>query len=150
MLDMRTITRHWIQKIEKLQEKTIQIIKFLPNNAQVLKEMHRLKIIKLKDFITLQNILVINDYLEEKWLKSFNTIFKQMETNQFHNKGYINAHQLKRHDLKIEKYDGFSILNKCLSDWNLLQNAIKTNFQKIKHLEIKTIVTNHFLEKCTK
>ena len=55
MLDMRTITRRWIQKIEKLQEKTIQIIKFLPNNAQVLKEMHKLKIIKLKDFITLQN-----------------------------------------------------------------------------------------------
>ena len=112
--------------------------------------MHKLKIIKLKYFITLQNILVINDCLEEKRLKSFNTIFKQMETNQFHNKGYINAHQLKRHDSKIEKYDGFSILNKCLSDWNLLQNAIKTNFQKIKHLEIKTIVTNHFLEKCTK
>ena len=75
--------------------------------------MHKLKILKLKDFITLQNILFINDYLEEERLKSFNTIFKQMETNQFHNTRSVNTHQ---RDYKTEKYGHFSILNKCLSD----------------------------------
>ena len=78
--------------------------------------MHKLKILKLKDFITLQNILFINDYLEEERLKSFNTTFKQMETNQFHNTRSVNTHQLKRRDYKTEKYGHFSILNKCLSD----------------------------------
>ena len=112
------------KKIETLQEKAIRIIKFLPNNAPVSKEMHKLRILKLKDFITLQNVLFVYDCLEEERMKSFNTTFKQMETNQFYNTRSFNTHQLKKRDFKTEKYDHFSILSKCLSDWNLLQNVI--------------------------
>ena len=83
------------KKIETLQEKAIRIIKFLPNNAPVSKEMHKLRILKLKDFITLQNILFAYDCLEEKAVKSLNTTFKQMETNQFYNTRSFNTHQLK-------------------------------------------------------
>ena len=66
------------RKIENLEEKAIRITKFLPNNAPVFKEMHKLKILKVKDFITIQNILFINNCLKEERLKSFNTAFKQM------------------------------------------------------------------------
>ena len=133
-----------------MQEKTIRITKFLPNNAPVSKEMHKLRILKLKDFITLQNVLFVYDCVEEERLKSFDTTFKQMETNQFYNRRSFNTHHLKRRDFKTEKYGRFSILRKFLSDWNLLQNALKTNFKKIKCSEIKTLVTNHFLDKYTK
>ena len=74
--------------------------------------MHKSKILKLKDIIALQKIPFINDCLEEERLKSFNTTFKQMETNQFHNTRSINTHQLKRRDFKTEKYGCFSIFNK--------------------------------------
>ena len=84
------------KKIETLQEKAIRIIKFLPNNAPVSKEMHKLRILKLKDFITLQNVLFVYDCLEEERMKSFNTTFKQMETNQFYNTRSFNTHQLKK------------------------------------------------------
>ena len=47
------------KKKEILQEKAIRIINFLPNNAPVSKEMHKLRILKLKDFITLQNVLFV-------------------------------------------------------------------------------------------
>ena len=70
-----------------------------------------------------------------------------METNQFYNTRSFNKHQLKKQDFKTEKYGCFSILSKCLSDWNLLQNDLKTNFKKFKPSEIKTLVTNHFLDK---
>ena len=123
-----------------MQKKAIRIIRFLPNNAPVSKEMHKLRIIKLKYFITLQNILFVYECLEEERMKSFNTTFKQMETNQFYNTRSFNTHQLKRRDFKTEKYGCFSILSKCLSDWNLLQNALKTNFKKINCSEIKTLV----------
>ena len=116
--------------------------------------MHKLRILKLKDFITLQNILFVYDCLEEERMKSFNTTFKQMETNQLYNTRSFNTHQLKKRDFKTEKYGCFSKLSKYLSDWNLLQNALKTNFKKtflkVKHLEIKTLVTNHFFDKYTK
>ena len=66
--------------------------------------------LKLKDFITLQNILFVYDYLEEERMKSFNTTFKQMENNQIYNTRSFNTHQLKRQDFKTEKYGCFSIL----------------------------------------
>ena len=43
-----------------------------------------------------------------------------------------------------------SLLTKFLSDWNLLQHALKTAFKKIKRSEIKTRVRNHFLDKYKK
>ena len=79
-----------------------------------------------------------------------NTTFKQMDTNQFYNKRSFNTNQLKKRDFKTEKYGPFSILSQSLSDWNLLQNDLKTNFKKMKRSEIKTLVTNHFLDKYTK
>ena len=41
------------KKIEKHQEKAIKIIEFLPNDAPITKTMKELKILKLKDSITL-------------------------------------------------------------------------------------------------
>ena len=135
------------KKIETLQEKAIRIIKFLPNNAPVSKEMHKLRILKQKDVIRLQNILFVYGCLEEERMKSFNTTFKRIRLINF---TIQDAYQLKRRDFKAEKYDRFAILKKCLSDWNLLHNALKSNFEKIKRSEIKTLVTNHFLNKYTK
>ena len=68
------------QKIENFQEKA-RIIKFLPNNAPILKEMNKLKILKPKDFITPQSILFINGCLKQERIKSFNTTLKEMEIN---------------------------------------------------------------------
>ena len=138
------------KKIETLQEKAMRIMKFLPNNAPVSKDMHKLKILKLKDFITLQNILLVYDCLGKEKMKSFKTTFKRMKNNQFHITRSFNTHQLKRCDFRTEKYGRFCILSKCLSDWNLLQNALKTNFKKIKRSEIKTLVTNYFIGEYTK
>ena len=133
-------------------EKKLNRVIGLLSKLHILKEMHKLKILKLKDFITLQNMLFVNDYREEERMKrkSFNTTFKQMKTNQFHNTRSINTHQLKRRTFKTEKYDRFSILSKGLSDWNLLHKGLKTNFKKIKRSEIKALVANHLFEKYTK
>ena len=87
--------------------------------------MHKSKVLKLKAFITLQDILFINNCLVEERMKSFNTTFKQKENNQFHYAESINTHQLERLDFKTETYGCFSVMNKCLSASNLLQ---KTNF----------------------
>ena len=64
--------------------------------------------------------------------------------------GPLISQQLKKRNFETEKYGRFSILSKCLSAWNLLQTALQSNFKKIKRLEIKTLITNHFLDKYTK
>ena len=63
------------KKIEKLQEKAIRIISFLPLNATVEKQMYEMNILKLKDFIMLQNIVFVKDYLSENVPGSFNDKF---------------------------------------------------------------------------
>ena len=132
------------KKIEKLQEKAIKIIKFLPNDAP--KTMKELKILKLKDFITLQNILFVKDSLTNEGMTSFNKIFQQSTTTRYQNTRSASSFQLRKRDFKTEKYGRFSIINKCLSDWNQLQKHLKTNFKDIKRSELKTVVTNHLLK----
>ena len=51
------------KKMEKLREKAIRIINFLPLNAPVEKQMYEINIQKEKDFIMLQNILFVNTAL---------------------------------------------------------------------------------------
>ena len=133
------------KNIEKFQEKAIKI-KFLPNDALVMKTMNELKILKLKDIITLQNILFVKNSLTNEGMTSFDKIFQQSTTTRYQNTRSASSFQLRKHDFKTEKYGRFSIINKCLSDWNQLQKHLKTNFKDIKRSELKTIVTNHLLK----
>ena len=133
------------KKIKNPQEKAIKIIKFLTNDAPVTKAMKELKI-SLKDFITIQNILFVKDSLTNKGMTSFNEISQQSRTACYQNTRSASSFQLRKHDFKTEKYGQFSIINKCLSDWNQLRKLLKTNFKDIKRSEIKTIVTNHLLK----
>ena len=70
-------TKQLIKKNRKIKtlEKVIRIINFNAP-AAVLKEMHKLKILKLKDFIKLKNILFINlnDCFDEE-RSNFKTYF---------------------------------------------------------------------------
>ena len=70
-------------KIETLQEKAIRIIKFLPSNAPVSKEMHQLRILKLKDFITLQNVRFVYDCLEEERMKPLTQLLNKLRLINF-------------------------------------------------------------------
>ena len=107
--------------------------------------MKELKI-SLKDFITIQNILFVKDSLTNKGMTSFNEISQQSRTTCYQNTRSASSFQLRKHDFKTEKYGRFSIINKCLSDWNQLQKHLKTYFKDIKPSELKTIVTNHLLK----
>ena len=133
------------KNIEKFQEKAIKI-KFLPNDALVMKTMNELKILKLKDIITLQNILFVKDSLTNEGMTSFDKIFQQSTTTRYQNTRSASSFQLRKGDFKTEKYGRFSIINKCLSDWNQLQKHLKTNFKDIKCSELKTVVTNHLFK----
>ena len=63
------------KKIEKIQEKAIRIINFLPLNAPQLKNRCMKWILKLKDFIMLQNMLLVKDCLSENAPGSCNDKF---------------------------------------------------------------------------
>ena len=67
------------QEIEKLQDKAIRIISFLPKGASVKEAYSTLKILKIWDFISLQNALLVKDVFEEI-PAPFMTYFKKLNT----------------------------------------------------------------------
>ena len=57
--------------------------------------MKKLKILKFKDFITLQNILFVKDLLKNEGMRSLNKIFQQSATAHYQNKKSASSFQLR-------------------------------------------------------
>ena len=66
--------------------------------------MKELKILKLKDFITLKNISFVKDSLTNEGMTSFDKKFQQSTTTHSQNTRSASSFQLKKHDFKTEKY----------------------------------------------
>ena len=79
------------KKIEKLQGKAIRIINFLPLNAPIEKQKYEMNILKLKDFIMLQNILFVKGCLNG----SFNAKFHFSKLPLNHTTRSSSTYQLK-------------------------------------------------------
>ena len=99
------------KKIEKHQEKAIRIVNFLPLNAPVEKQIYEMNILKLKDFIMLQNILFVKDCLSENAPGSFNDKFYSSKVPLNHTTKSSSTYQLKVNNLKSERYGHKSIVN---------------------------------------
>ena len=88
--------------IEKLQEKALRIIHFLPLTAPVEKQMYKINILKLKDFIILENILSVKDCLSENAPGSFNDKFHPSKLPLNHTARSSSSYQLKVNNFKTE------------------------------------------------
>ena len=56
-------------KFKKLQHKALRIINFLPNTAPISETYKNSKILKLSDYISLQNALLVKNSFEKQLLK---------------------------------------------------------------------------------
>ena len=73
------------QEVVKLQNKAIRIINFLPfNSSNINKTYNDLKILKLPDFILLQNSLFMKDCFEKEILNPFFNYFKKSGSQHSH------------------------------------------------------------------
>ena len=92
------------------------IINFLPLNAPVEKQMYEMNILKLKDFIMLQNILLVKECLRENAPGTFNNKFHLSKLPLNHTTRSPSSYQLKVNNFKTERYGRKSIVNKCTLD----------------------------------
>ena len=73
------------QEVVKLQNKAIRIINFLPfNSSNIKKTYNDLKIVKLRDFISLQNSLFVKDCFEKEIPNPFINYFKKSGSQHSH------------------------------------------------------------------
>ena len=80
---MGTISDHF-RKLVKLQEKALRIINFLPDATPLRDIYMNLKVLKLPDYIALQNTLLIKDFFNEDLLKPLYEHFKKLNDQHQH------------------------------------------------------------------
>ena len=107
------------QEVVKLQNKAIRIINFLPfNSSNINKTYNDLKILKLPDFISLQNSLFVKDCFEKEIPNPF--------INYFQNPGSQHSHRTQSafknfafvRKVNTDITEKKSVKYQCIDTWN--------------------------------
>ena len=72
------------RKIEKSQDKALRIINFLPKGTPINNTYENSKILKLQDYISLQNALLVKDCFDEQLPKALINYFNKTNTQHEH------------------------------------------------------------------
>ena len=135
-----------IQMIQKLQNRAIRIINFREFNANPNPLYKNDNILKIQDFVKLQNCLLIHDYLTNSLPNCFDNYFHKLDYM------YLDV-QTRNSNLgcifspirNTIRYGINSITQKSISVWNSVTKTIKTDLSTTSRNKLKKIVTKYFL-----
>ena len=92
-----------INKIQTLQNNALRIITFCPAFRDHVTPIYAAQnILKIKDLISLKNILLIHDYLKNKLPKTFNDYY---ELEQYQDPQYVEAPRLTQIPARFREYE---------------------------------------------
>ena len=104
-----------------------------------------LKILKLSDYISLQNTLFVRDCLKKQIPQAFHSYFKTSNENHSH----LTCGALKQMvDLPVvrtETNGRYSITTKSARSWNYLQSKLDKNLLELKRHIAKKAIIEYFL-----
>ena len=130
-----------------MQRKALRIISFSQFDAHSGPIFKKLKLLKLKDHITLENCLLVYDFLKNKLPNSFDNFF--VTTNQIYSsQKYLRSVEkglLFIPFANTTKYGLNSLQRKCISCWNHFTTQFNCNLQNISRLQLKNKITQYFL-----
>ena len=134
-----------IQKISKLQDKTIRIINFKQKNYPVAELYKNSRILKLSDYIKLLNCMFVRDTLTATQILAFKNYFKKAKESHRHNTRHTSKDTVEIPQPTTETYGRYSIRFQAATTWNNMQNALPINMLS-SYNEIKNNLTNYFYE----
>ena len=133
-------------KIFKLQNRAMRIISFADfhANADPFYKMH--KVLKLSDFITLQNCILVHDFLNNKLPHCFKTYFKPV--SEIHD---INTKASELGCLHVPyfattKYGLNSISRKCIDSWNFFTKKMDLKLLELSRSTLKNKISSYYIE----
>ena len=135
------------KKIETLQNNAMRIMTFSDHRAHTGPIYKSLKILKLKDQISLSNCLFVYDQINNKLPKSFNSYF--MTTAELYPNVTRSSKTAKLFIPQVNsvRYGRQSIKYSCINTWNHFTKIFSnTDFMKILRNDLKILITNNFLE----
>ena len=136
------------KKVETLQNNTIRIIRFSEFNAHVSPLYKTLRILKLKDQITLYNCLFVFDQLNENIPANFSGFFTR--TKDLYST--VNTRNSKKGKLHVPcfnsvRYGRHSIKYSSIMSWNrIIDRFPNTDFTRILRNDLKRMITESFID----
>ena len=139
-----------LKKIETLQNNALRLITFSEFNAHVSPLYKSLKILKLKDQITLQNCLLVLDQLNKNIPSNFSDFF--ITTKDLYSSVTTrvtrNSKKGKLYVPRVNsvRYGRRSIKQSCILSWNhIIDKFPNTDFTKIQRNDLKRLITESFI-----
>ena len=129
-----------------MQGKAVPIINFLPKGASVKKAYSTLKILTMRDFISLQNALLVKDVFEEKNPSPFMTYFKKLNTKQLHTSRSAMSQSAFVSIVNTEVHGINSIKYKSVEIWNKLQKVLPDDLLDLTQTKAKEQITTTLLK----
>ena len=139
------LTNSFNEKVFKMQHRAMRIISFSDFRADSNPIFVGLGILKLRDFIVIQNCLFAHDALNHSAPKCFHDYFIPAKN--------ISGISTKSSDLgclfvppsNTIRYGINSITYKCISNWNSMCKLLKLNLSSVSRPKLKYLLTKHFL-----
>ena len=133
------------EKVFKLQNRAMRIISFSDFHASSSPIYKELKILRLEDFITLQNCLFVHDFFHKKLPVCFDNYFQSVK--RVHSIG-TKSNKLGCifvPHVSTTRYGLHSITRKSICSWNYFSKFFDCNLSELSRSVLKNKLTHHFL-----
>ena len=109
-----------------------------------------MEILKLKDYISLQNTLFTWDSLKNLLPQPLSNYFEKTKNTHNHSTRNSESNGLFPPQVRTLRYGKNSLKYKSIQIWNDLQKKIKENILELKRSTAKKVVIDYFLNQYTK
>ena len=142
----QSITTH-TEKVFKLQNRAMRIINFSRFRADADPLYENNKILKLADYIKMQNCLFVHDFLHKNLPECFNNYFQKLDEIYTDDVNTVNSELgcLFTPYKSTERYGKCCITRKCIDSWNFFTKELKTDLSKLSRPVLKSRINKHFL-----
>ena len=120
-------------KIQKLEDKALCMINFLPNTAPVSEIYKTSKILKLLDYISLQNALLVKNYFEKQLPQPLLNFFKRTTEQHNHSTCSASKNFAFVEEANSKSYGIDSIRYQAVIIWKKLQNNIASDLTELNN-----------------
>ena len=142
-----------LNKVESAHKAALRIITFSDFNAHTAPICQELKLLRLKEFIKLQNILLIHDFRNKNLPESFNDYFDKENLSWAETRAESQALTKVATATKYSKikYGRKSITHTSINIWNRFAKHVFPNVDMtaLSRKKLKDIVTDYFLKMYT-
>ena len=143
----QSITTH-TEKIFKLQNRAMRIINFSDFRAEADPLYKDNKILKLDDYIKMQNCLFVHDFLHKNLPECFDDYFQKLDEVYTEETNTINSELgcLYTPFKSTERYGICSITRKCIDSWNFFTKELKTDLSTLSRPVLKNTINKYYNE----